>query len=191
LVDFFSGGNLMEYTLNYQSDMVHVIKIGPPLANSAQHGEAGLGTKFQMKIFALGSENELDAQALWGGDHSEHESVSKAASTTIRCVLGDPEVTDYFVVDLFTDPVYGSFVFHTVAGRSMCPHEDGTIAASVPDLRLQKWPVQAVLPDQPMVFRLALGNMGVLDNFFEVRYVPEVVYLKRMHQACQLTFSPS
>lgn len=43
-------------------------------------------------------------------------------------------------VQVYEDPVYGTAVFETLSGMSMCPHEDGTLAregfkATVPQVR--------------------------------------------------------
>jgi hypothetical protein len=40
--------------------------------------------------------------------------------------LGDPDAGDYFVVSVYLDPVYKTFVFAVQGGASMCPHETGT-----------------------------------------------------------------
>ena len=42
--------------------------------------------------------------------------------------LHDSDIGDMFDVAIFKDPVYGTPVFRTESGRSMCPHETHTVS---------------------------------------------------------------
>ena len=66
----------------------------------------------------------------WGTQKSRTGSGEKAKGRgeSFSFVLGDETMGDYFDVALARDPVYGTPVFKTLAGRSSCPHESGTDA---------------------------------------------------------------
>jgi len=51
---------------------------------------------------------------------SKHSSVS--------FTLHDEDIGDSFDVAIFKDPVYGTPVFRTLSGRSLCPHETRTVS---------------------------------------------------------------
>ena len=66
---------------------------------------------------------------------AEHESANSreasvaretATETTVEFTLGDSTPGDMFDVEIKRDPVYGTPVFLTHAGRSMCPYEANT-----------------------------------------------------------------
>jgi len=48
------------------------------------------------------------------------------SSQTISLTLSDPDLGDYFDVEPYQDPLYGTAVFRTVAGTSSCPADTGT-----------------------------------------------------------------
>lgn len=79
--------------------------------------------------------------------------------TTVSFVLGDEQPNDEFVVDIYVDPIYGTFVFNTVSGRSRAPHEPNTLKGE--DLRISmERPTRPVMPTEAIVFDITLGNDG-------------------------------
>ena len=89
------------------------------------------------------------------GDETEQSEVesSKEAetekSTSIEVVLSDSDAGDFFDVKILRDPVYGTPVFETLAGRSSCPHEQGQCV--VRSLLPSHLPT-AILPSRPLSF---------------------------------------
>ena len=69
-------------------------------------------------------------------EHSQTHTKTKSdeEETQVTVVLGDDDVGDEFVVDMYADPRYRSLVFDTVAGRSKCPNEYGTVAIEDPSI---------------------------------------------------------
>ena len=59
--------------------------------------------------------------------HNWKKSMKNTKETKVSFVLGDENPGDEFVVDVFYDTKYGSVVFDTIAGRSKCPWEAGTL----------------------------------------------------------------
>ena len=60
-------------------------------------------------------------------EHSSTRGFSNEQETAISFTLGDPDDGDEIVVDVYHDKTYSSFVFNTVAGRTRCHNEPGTI----------------------------------------------------------------
>ena len=77
------------------------------------------------KIFWICVESTLSLNVgnSWLSTNSnEHE---ESNSTEVTVYLGDDNIGDEFIVEMYSDKKYGSIIFKTVAGRSSCPHEKG------------------------------------------------------------------
>ncbi len=86
---------------------------------------------------------------------------SGTSSTTTKTgfVLEDDDAGDYFSVDVLTDPVYGTPVFNTVAGRSSCPYEENTQHRESLDLSVIDSETQTLENDtEKAVFKLKMTN---------------------------------
>lgn len=104
--------------------------------------------------------------------HVSHETSygkSEEDSTSISVSLGDPDIGDEFVVDLYYDKTYGTFIFDTVAGISKCIHEKGTARSEDPQLRIISSASSFIFPDEEMVFEIEMLNAGSgPDSFFYI-----------------------
>lgn len=125
-------------------------------------GERDVGTKIQFAfiVASLGikSENKLGHMEE-GEEKSEHHH-GKSKASQVGFYLGDPDTGDVFDVDVFRDPHYGSFMFHTVSGYSLCPGEEGTYHREQPGISLKSAPVSPVMPDDTAIFEILLENNG-------------------------------
>ena len=86
---------------------------------------------------------------------------SGTSSTTTKTgfVLEDDDAGDYFSIDVLTDPVYGTPVFNTVAGRSSCPYEENTQHRESLDLSVINSETQTLENDtEKAVFKLKMTN---------------------------------
>ena len=97
--------------------------------------------------------------------HTSSRGTDTQNSTEVSFVLGDKDPGDEFVVDTFYDARYKSIVFDTVAGRSKCPHENGTVAIEDPSIEIS-FSSSVVTPDEEIVFELILRNKGVGESAF-------------------------
>lgn len=104
---------------------------------------------------------------------SNEVSESNTISTTY--VLSDDD-NDYFSVDVFSDPVYGTPCFKTVAGATACPWEPGTQKRENVHLSIEavgdNLNVDAA---DPAVFKLIAGNISETeeDHEYRIRIVNE------------------
>jgi hypothetical protein len=64
-------------------------------------------------------------------EHDEHTEKERASTTVVTFTLTDGDVNDYFDVGVSMDPVYGTPIFKTLAGRTSCPHEANTDSREV------------------------------------------------------------
>ena len=100
----------------------------------------------------------------------EHESVKtdkEEESTSVSVTFTDADFDDEFVVDMYYDEVYGTFIFNTVSGRSRCMWEKGTGRAEDPSLVVLESASSYVFPDEPMIFEVEMNNIGkTQDSFF-------------------------
>ena len=86
---------------------------------------------------------------------------SGTSSTTTKTgfVLEDDDAGDYFSINVLTDPVYGTPVFNTVAGRSSCPYEENTQHRESLDLSVIDSETQTLENDtEKAVFKLKMTN---------------------------------
>jgi len=116
--------------------------------------------KLSFSYFGLGSHYE----SAMGVKRDKKSSVLSTAETdmasSIGFTLGDPDTGDVFDVDVFVDPNYGTFVFNTVSGQSMCPSEAGTEARELPGIKILNSPLGPTMPDEDAIFELLLENNG-------------------------------
>ena len=117
--------------------------MGPAMALAAGalvFGPAIAGCNFELDLSAgvgdLSAEGkdfgvligaEAEAEATLHIEHSSSISTTRESETEISFSLGDPDDGDEIVVEIFHDPVFGSFVFNTISGRTRCRHEPNTV----------------------------------------------------------------
>lgn len=106
---------------------------------------------------------EISITAAVHRDRDSHHNLQESSqeSTTIGFVLGDDDSGDVFDIDVYLDPDFGTFVFHTVGGRSRCPVEEGTDAREKPTIRVKPHKMQLAMPEEPLLFEVELTNEGV------------------------------
>ena len=102
---------------------------GPAIAgcNFELDLSAGVGDlSAEGKVFGVLIGAEAEAEATLHIEHSSSISTTRESETEISFSLGDPDDGDEIVVEIFHDPVFGSFVFDTISGRTRCRHEPNT-----------------------------------------------------------------
>ena len=55
-------------------------------------------------------------------------AIGRSKHSSVSFTLHDEDIGDKFDVVIFKDPSYGTPVFRTESGRSMCPHETHTVS---------------------------------------------------------------
>ena len=91
-------------------------------------------------------------------------TTTKGVSRTIGYHLGDNDPGDYFSVNIKRDLTYKTPVFETVAGESMCPHEDNTVAREKVQLTAEQNTIVNIPSDEPAVYKLALTNLSEAED---------------------------
>ena len=130
--------------------------------NSDLGFSAGIGDlKANGAIFgvAVGAEGGID----FGVEISHTSAITDESDqgTTISFVLADPDVGDELVIDIYHEPVYGSFVFDLKAGITKCVWEGApTLMGEDPKLTVIKAASQFVFPNDEMIFDLEALNVG-------------------------------
>jgi hypothetical protein len=116
----------------------------------------------EAKFFSTGLEGMFDPLNL-KVSYSEtwNKSMKNTQETSVTVVLGDEDPGDELVVDMFYDKKYGTIVFETVAGRTKCPQELGTLPQEDPGIEISRFPSNFVFPNDEMIFELELKNLGV------------------------------
>jgi len=131
--------------------------------------EIGTDVGAEGKAFGLGVSGALCGDFALHVSHESSYGIAKEDSTSVSVSLGDPDEGDEFVVDLYYDRVYGTFIFHTVSGRSKCIWEKGTAPSEDPAIRIISSASPFIFPDGMMVFEVELKNVGQgPDSFFYI-----------------------
>jgi len=94
-------------------------------------------------------------------------TTTNTTTNTVRYVLSDNDIGDYFSVDVKNDPVYGTPTFDLVAGASKCPWEEGTQKRQQVQLTMDGYSAINILPDEDAVFSLYAGNTSESDEEWE------------------------
>ena len=121
--------------------------------------------KSGISVFSTGVEMSFDPFNLYiDTTHTWNKEMENTKDTTVEITLGDEDPGDEIVVDLYYDRSYGTIVFETIAGRTKCPQELGTLPQEDPGIQITKYPSQVVFPNEEMIFELELSNLGVGDE---------------------------
>jgi hypothetical protein len=129
----FSGGG-GETTYSYSSTKSTSLSIS--FATDSSMTAYGFGN-VDIAVFGFRGGLNAGGGSFGGGDKPtiDTESGKEVESeNTVDFTLSDPDIGDYFDVQISHDPIYGTPVFDTLAGRSLCPHEIGTDAREAFDV---------------------------------------------------------
>jgi hypothetical protein len=90
---------------------------------------ASLEAGFEIGMGLLGFTASVSGSltASFNYDISSSDSTSTSSSIQTGFTLSDPNLGDYFVTEVLTDPVYGTPLFRTLSGLSRCIWEPGTV----------------------------------------------------------------
>ncbi|GFH52940.1 hypothetical protein CTEN210_09416 [Chaetoceros tenuissimus] len=150
---------------------------GPMVLASMQAG-CNLETKyeaspadldFSTSVFGIGVDAYFTGEFQAVITHESFVTDTEAEGTSVSFSLSDPDIDDEFVVDIYYDEYYGTFIFNTVAGRSKCVWEKGTGRSEDPSLISLNPASSFIYPDEKMVFEVEMKNAGrTSDSFFYV-----------------------
>jgi hypothetical protein len=79
---------------------------------------------------------------------------------------------DNFDVKVYADPVFGTPIFHTIAGESMCPAEEGTVARQKMQISAKTSSITGIPDGQPAVFEITLSNLSPLSECSKLKFLP-------------------
>eukprot|EP00808_Paulinella_micropora_P010314 g76968.t1 len=156
---FEGGGSLLSYSVSQDSS---TSSTGDSEAMHTGEHKIGGAVKTSLKTPIGG----IDLDLKLGSHHtnSDESTFTHASSGpedgSIGFTLGDPDSGDIFDVEVFIDPVYNTFVFHTTSGYSKCPGEVNTVHREQPAMVLLRAPTVPVLPSESAIFEVRLGNNG-------------------------------
>ena len=83
-------------------------------------GDAGI--LINANVFGVDFENEIHFVA--GYTQEQSGTTTSESETNVQFALSDPDIGDYFSVDVKKPKQFGGPVFYTQAGRSQCPWEE-------------------------------------------------------------------
>ncbi|MEM1094460.1 MAG: T9SS type A sorting domain-containing protein [Bacteroidota bacterium] len=147
---FSGGGSAFESAIGVDTtattDLVYTVDV-----NDYTEEFGVLATKF-------GYDNRVGARFSFTTESVTEKEETETSSQTIGYVLSDPDVGDFFSVDVGTDPVYGTPVFQTVSGRSSVPHEEGTQQRDNPEIEINPPVIYDADPDEAANFQVTVIN---------------------------------
>ncbi|GFH43554.1 hypothetical protein CTEN210_00027 [Chaetoceros tenuissimus] len=170
----WKGGGFLENTIK---NVGFAFSAGPIVVASML-----AGCNFEIKSEAAPADLDLSTtifgvgvEAGFFGDfqavitHEATRTDDESEETSVSFELSDPDIDDEFVVDIYYDEFYGTFIFNTVAGRSKCVWEKGTGRSEDPSLRSYNSASSFIYPNEKMVFEVEMNNLGRTgDSFFYV-----------------------
>eukprot|EP00941_MAST-03F_sp_MAST-3F-sp1_P003154 g3154.t1 len=121
IIAFSGGGTSISYSYSGSNSKTLNLQL-----NKGITANAGANGKGNFKLFGVGMSLGKSLAFNWGESEGETRVIDGGSSTQVSFTLNDGNVGDFFDVEISRDEVYGTPVFKTVAGRSMCPHEAGT-----------------------------------------------------------------
>jgi hypothetical protein len=137
----------------------------------------------EMEVAGAGFSGEVTAGITV--EFGESEIDKEINTTKIKYVLGDNDagnVSDYFSVDVLTDPVFGTPVFHLKGGASRCPWEEGTQKRENVSIAIEPGgDVYHVSPEKSAVYQLTVGNTSETNE--EWQYYLRLINASNPHGA--------
>jgi len=155
-LQYSGGGNIYSLTMALDSVLHTVSQRG-----SSRTIDGARTLDIEGKIFGIGVESTLSLNAWNTSSSTNSNEREESNSTEITVYLGDDNIGDEFVVEMYSDKKYGSIIFKTVAGRSSCPHEEKTAKVLDPRISLSSLPSPYVSPDDAITFEVEVSNLGV------------------------------
>ena len=156
---FAGGGTTFELETKYGSAFVD-----SEVQVYAMSQETKTGAELELSIFGVYSETAFAGSTAvthkWG---SESKSESEETST-VKFVLGDPDLGDQFDVQYFFDKQFRTPYFKAISGKSQCPHEPGTVPREKWVLEMPKQMIEGVDPGQPAIFKAFIRNESPTDD---------------------------
>ena len=119
----FSGGPA--YTYQYTS--AHSFEEGMDKEVDMEVG-GGMATEDDVSLGGFGVAMNTDATIKYNLKAQKTHAVGRQKHSSVSFTLQDDDIGDMFDVAIYKDPVYGTPVFRTTSGRSMCPHEAHSIS---------------------------------------------------------------
>ena len=110
---------------------------------------------------AFGVAIDLEGSIIGGvsGSKRSFEGLNTETETSVTLLLGDPDSSDKFSLDVYLDPLYRTFVFDVRSGISSCPWEgEPLIRLEDPKMELVRAAKSNVAEDQAMIFEVKMWN---------------------------------
>lgn len=119
----FSGGPTYEY--NYESS--HDDELAVDSSIDMEIG-GGVGSEDDVSLGPVGLDLSSQSDMRYNLAAEKTHATGSSKHSSVSFTLHDEDIGDSFDVAIFKDPVYGTPVFRTLSGRSLCPHETRTVS---------------------------------------------------------------
>ena len=159
VISFGGGGGGLSYDtlLNY-GDFKPIETEAVSTRGNEDDFSAHVGVDFSFQAAVVGFEVGLDVESGFNKMSQTTRVTNNEDNSHVGFHLQDPDAGDYFVVQIFRDPFYGTPLFFTNGGASSCGWEAGTAHRSAPTVKSKYVGPADLPPDQPALFELTLGN---------------------------------
>ncbi|KAG2486018.1 hypothetical protein HYH03_015331 [Edaphochlamys debaryana] len=169
-VSFSGGGSGYWYRLSTHSTLTTKIKFGINFKDLLGFfGEQGGGVGLWLENVDEGKyalELEFDSTLLKETERQRN----------VTFYLSDKDAGDAFLVKVKPDPAFGTPVFQTLAGRSRCPHEPGTLSRHNVSVRVADGSNSRlnVKEGEEVRYLLAIDNASDTDEMVEFALGPDL-----------------
>lgn len=150
-----SFDGLAQYTENVQTVSSNSFDLTTEVSMSASYAHS-----LELAGLPTGADKTMSVGFSIGGGASTSEGFSNDESTTISFTLADDDPNDSYTLDVLDDPVYGTPVFRTRAGESMCPWVPGTLNREEIGFQVDRVTAVDVPEHEQAVFRVKMSNQG-------------------------------
>ncbi|MFA8299328.1 MAG: LamG-like jellyroll fold domain-containing protein [Hyphomicrobiales bacterium] len=156
----FSANSNITFTIGKEGGETH-----------GAHFNTGLGfdKNFTSSFKAFGAGVQLKTKLSINLSHSNSHAGGNNKSESFTIALDDDDDGDQFYFYVRQDPVYGSPIFKTYGGRSMCPYERGTNPREGISLRGNE--VAWAEPGENAIFRLTMRSIQESQDATVKEYV--------------------
>jgi len=140
----FNGGPSYSYTETTVKSKTNTFEFDLNIAR-----EIALTAGVEINDFGLNG----TVSASFGYTYGNSEVNTEVNTNTVSYTLQDDDQYDNMTVDIMQDPVYGTPVFVTLSGQTMCPHEENTQPRQGCSLGQHEFNMFGAPPDEEVVFQ--------------------------------------
>ena len=130
----------------------------------------GMSMEMETAVFGVSASMDTEMEKTMTLSMGKSEEETRETSTTVGFYLEDQNLGDSFDIKVYKDPVYGTPIFETISGESMCPAEEGTVQREKVQISAKTASIKNIPNGEAAVFEITLSNLSPVGECSELMF---------------------